>query len=213
MNILNIHPDRPGAEELAKAVRLLREGRVLAFPTETFYGLACDGKNEEAVERLFRVKGRDFRKAVPVIIGDREALEGIAAEVPPEAETLIRAFWPGALTLVLRALPGVSPRLTAGSGKIGVRLSSHPVARELARALGGPVTATSANLAGEKECSTAEDVLLALGDRIDGVIDGGRTPGGLGSTLVDVTVKPPAILRKGAVPEERIAAVLGESLR
>jgi len=211
MEILKIPPCHPVGEGLARALKLLKEGRVLAFPTETFYGLACDGKNEEAVENLFLIKGRSFGKPIPVIIADREALSGIAAQVPRAAEALMGAFWPGPLTLVLKALPGISPRLTAGSGKIGVRLSSHPLARELARGLGGPVTATSANLAGERECSSAAEVLAALGDRIDGVIDGGRTPGGKGSTLVDVTGEPPVILREGVIPPDRIWCILGKS--
>ncbi len=209
MEILKIPPRHPEGEVLDRAVMLLREGLVLAFPTETFYGLACDGNNEKAVARLFEIKGRRFDKPVPVIIGDREALEDLAEEIPREAEKLMDAFWPGPLTLVLKALQTVNPRLTAGSGKIGVRLSSHPLARRLARGLGGPVTATSANRAGEKECSSAVEVLSALGDRIDGLVDGGRTPGGKGSTLVDVTVDPPAILRDGVISADRIWSILG----
>ena len=209
MEILKIPPGHLEGEALDRAVMLLREGRVLAFPTETFYGLACDGKNEKAVARLFEIKGRSFDKPVPVIIGDREALEGLVAEIPWEAEKLMEAFWPGPLTLVLKALPTVNGRLTADSGKIGVRLSSHPLALRLARGFGGPVTATSANRAGEKECSSAVEVLSALGDRIDGLVDGGRTPGGKGSTLVDVTVNPPAILRDGVISADRIWSILG----
>jgi len=209
MEILKIPPRYLEGEPVERAVTLLREGRVLAFPTETFYGLACDGKNEEAVARLFEIKGRRFDKPVPVIIGDREGLEGLVAEIPREAEKLMEVFWPGPLTLVLKALPTVNGRLTAHSGKIGVRLSSHPVARRLARGLGGPVTATSANRAGEKECSSAVEVMSALGDRIDGLVDGGRTPGGKGSTLVDVTVYPPAILRDGVISADRIWSILG----
>ncbi|HPQ61033.1 MAG TPA: L-threonylcarbamoyladenylate synthase [Syntrophales bacterium] len=209
MEILKIPPGYPEGKTLDRAVMLLREGRVLAFPTETFYGLACDGKNEKAVARLFEIKGRRFDKPVPVIIGDRGGLEGLVAEISREAEKLMEAFWPGPLTLVLKALPTVSGRLTAGSGKIGVRLSSHPLALRLARGLGGPVTATSANRAGEKECSSAVEVLSALGDRIDGLVDGGRTPGGKGSTLVDVTVNPPAILRDGVISADRIWSILG----
>ena len=108
-------------------------------------------------------------------------------------------FWPGPLTIVFRAAPSVSPKLTAGSGKIGIRLTSHPIAMAISRRLGGPVTATSANLSGSPECSSAAEVLSQLEVKLDGVVDGGQTPGGKGSTIVDVTVSPMKILREGVI--------------
>ncbi len=113
-------------------------------------------------------------------------------------------FWPGALTIIFKASPDVSHLLTAGTGKIGIRLSSHPVATALAKKLGHPITATSANLSGKHECTSADEVIQGIGDQIDAVIDGGQTPGGSGSTIIDVTTDPPAILREGVIPKYKL---------
>jgi L-threonylcarbamoyladenylate synthase len=196
---LKIDPEKPDAEKLAEAIRILREGGVVAFPTETFYGLGADARNEAAVEKIFRIKGRDFRNPLPLIVANENDLIPLVEEIPAAARMLMKAFWPGPLTLVFRASSSVLPRLTAGTGKIGIRVSSHPVARLLAEGLGGPLTATSANLSGGAECISAEAVMDALGDLLDAVIDGGATPGGKGSTILDVTVSPPRILREGAI--------------
>jgi len=128
----------------------------------------------------------------------------LVAEIPSAAEILMKTFWPGPLTLVFRASPSVLPRLTADTGKIGIRISSHPVARLLAAGIEGPLTATSANLSGAQECSTAQEVIAALGDLPDALIESGPTPGGSGSTILDVTVSPPRILREGAIPGKSI---------
>ncbi len=198
--VLKIDPVNPEPDLLSQAVEILREGGVIAYPTETFYGLGVDAKNENAVARLFAVKGRDFRNPVPVIVGDAGVLPRIAMEIPQTAKELISRFWPGPLTLVLRSAPAVSPRLTAGTGKIGVRVSSHPVARLLAHGLAGPLTSTSANRSGETECVTAREVLDRIGSDLDLIIDGGATPGGKGSTILDITGEAPVVLRHGAVP-------------
>ena len=117
-------------------------------------------------------------------------------------------FWPGGLTLLFHAAPEVSPKLTAGTGKIGIRVSSHPVATSLAGAISGAITSTSANISGSTECSTAEDVMDILGEIIDAIVDGGPTPGGKGSTIVDVTVDPPVTIREGVISEARITETL-----
>jgi len=189
---------------IEKAVRLLRDGGVIAYPTETFYGLAVDGQNEGAIEKIFRVKGRAFRNPIALIIGDEKPLDGLVTAISPIGRLLADTFWPGPLTLVMQAKTTISPRLTAGSGKIGIRVSSHPLAKALAIAFGGAITATSANLSGAPECRTAQEVLDQLKDSIDAIIDGGLTPGGAGSTFVDVTTDPLIILREGAVPAELI---------
>jgi len=208
---LKIDPGEMTGDHLAEAVRILREGGVVAFPTETFYGLGADARNEAAVEKIFRIKGRNFQNPLPVIIADRDPLGALVQDIPAAASVLMRTFWPGPLTLVFRAAPSVSPRLTAGTGKIGVRVSSHPVAGFLAAGLSGPLTATSANPSGGPECSSAEAVSHALGDLPDAVIDGGPTPGGSGSTILDVTVSPPLILREGAIPGSVIMHALEAS--
>jgi len=209
--IIRINPEKPETERIDEAVAILKNGGVIGFPTETFYGLGADARNEVSIGRIFDVKGRDFNNPILVVIGNREDLDSFAQDIPAEAQTLMDRFWPGPLTIVLRARTSVSPGLTAGTGKIGIRLTSHPVARELACKLGGPLTATSANLSGAPECSSASEVLSQLEGKIDGVIDGGRTPGGKGSTIVDATVSPAKVLREGVIPAGLIRDTLARA--
>ncbi len=209
MLVLKIDPGQPDGRAVAEAGEILRGGGVVAFPTETFYALGADARLEAAVERVFRIKGRDFRSPIALIVAHERDLPALVKSIPPAGRILMETFWPGPLTLVLHASPLVLPKLTAGTGKIGVRVSSHPVARLLAGFLTGPLTATSANLSGSPECTSAEAVIDALGEKIDAVVDGGPTPGGLGSTLIDVTSWPPMILRRGAAPVDRIHDLLG----
>ena len=197
---LKIDPGKPDEEKLAEAVRTLLAGGVAAFPTETFYGLGADARNEAAVEKIFRIKGRDFRNPIALIVADEREVVPLVQEIPAAAKILMQTFWPGPLTLIFQAAPSVSSRLTGGTGKIGIRVSSHPIARLLAAGLFGSLTATSANLSGGPECSSADAVIRTLGDLPDVVIDGGPTPGGAGSTILDITVSPPRILREGAIP-------------
>ena len=205
---LKIDPEKPNAENLAEAARILREGGVIAFPTETFYGLGADARNKAAVEKIFRIKGRDFKNPLPLIVADDRDVLPLVEEIPEAAQILMNTFWPGPLTLVFRASSSILPRLTADTGKIGIRVSSHPIAKLLAEGLGGPLTATSANLSGGPECSSADAVIRVLCDLPDAVIDGGETPGGKGSTVLDVTVFPPHILREGAIPGDLILKAL-----
>ena len=205
--IIKIDPGRPEPDRITEAVAILKGGGVIAFPTETFYGLGADAGNERAVKQIFGIKGRDFRNPIPLIIGKKEDLSGLVEDIPALAETLMTRFWPGPLTLVFEASGRVNPGLTAGTGKIGIRISGHPVATALAVGLGGPITATSANLSGKKECSSAGDVLDQIGGRLDGVIDGGLTAGGQGSTILDVTCDPPRILRHGAISAARLHSI------
>ncbi|MDI9571493.1 MAG: L-threonylcarbamoyladenylate synthase [Pseudomonadota bacterium] len=206
---MRINPGKTIAEaELDKAVGLIAAGGVVAFPTETFYGLAADAANEEAIARIFSIKGRDFRHPIALIIADPSDLEALTDEVSDAARILMAAFWPGPLTLLLRAAPRVSLHLTAGGGKIGVRISSHPVAQALASGLGRPITATSANLSGHPECATAEEVRKQFPSASLAILDGGPTPGGKGSTILDTTVAPPLVLREGMISKAAIADIL-----
>jgi len=209
--LIRIDPLNPAEDALGKALAVLRGGGVIAYPTETFYGLGADAGNEEAVEKIYAIKGRTFSKPLPLIIGDRNDLDRYVERIPETARILMADFWPGALTLVFEASRFVLPRLTGGTGKIGIRLSSHPIASRLSGMLSRPVTSTSANLSGEKECSSADDIPEALRDRVDAVIDGGRTPGGLGSTIVDVMTDPPSLLRAGVIPPSLIEDRLGKT--
>ncbi len=205
---LKIDPGDPDEKTIAEAVKILRGGGVVAFPTETFYGLGADARQEAAVEKIFHLKGRNARNPISVIVDNDQAAILLVEEMPPAAHILMQKFWPGPLTMLLRASTAVLPRLTGGTGKIGIRVSSHTIARMLAKRLAGPLTATSANLSGERECSTAEEVLHAFGESLDAVIDGGKTTGGLGSTILDVTVSPPLVRREGVVSRTEIIAAL-----
>ena len=206
--VLEINPLKPQDALIRRAVVVLRAGGVVAFPTETFYGLAVDAMNGGAIERIFAIKGRAFSNPIALIAGDKSGIGALVAEIPAAAQRLMQAFWPGPLTLLFSASPRINPRLTAGTGKIGIRISSHPIAAGLAMRLGGPITATSANLSGAPECSNAAEVLANLGDRVDLVIDGGATPGGKGSTLLDITADPPVCLREGAITRLNIQKAL-----
>ena len=199
-------PDDPAVTE---AVRILRDGGIIAFPTETFYGLGVNARNAAAVDRIFRIKGRDFANPIALICADSADVTPLVQEVPATAQRLMEVFWPGPLTILFPAATTVLPRLTACTGKIGIRVSSHPVARILASGLNSPLTATSANRSGEPECTTEKEVTQALGNTVDAIITGPQTPGGHSSTVLDMTVSTPAVLREGAIPRAEILAVLG----
>jgi L-threonylcarbamoyladenylate synthase len=184
---------------LTAAAAVLRSGGLVAFPTETFYGLAAAALQPAAVRRVFAVKGRPDDKPLLVLVDSLAMAESLAEEIPPPARTLMARHWPGALTLVLRARPHVPVEVTAGSGTVGIRFSAHPVARGLVRALGAPVTAPSANPSGLPPPTAAGAVLVHFRGRIDLVLDGGETAGGPPSTVLDATVDPPSVLRAGAV--------------
>jgi L-threonylcarbamoyladenylate synthase len=189
----------PDPATLARAAGILRDGGLVAFPTETFYGLGASAGDAAAVRRVFHVKGREESKPLLVLVDSVAMAESLAGEVTARARELMARHWPGALTVVVRARADVPRELTAGTGTIGLRLSPHPVARGLVRALGGPITAPSANPAGAAPPTRAADVLAVFGGRIDLVLDGGATTGGPASTVVDVTSDVARVLRQGAV--------------
>jgi L-threonylcarbamoyladenylate synthase len=198
--------DAHNSEEiiLTQAAEILANGGIIAYPTETFYGLGADATNEIAIKKIFAVKGRNFKNPIALIIGQADDIYPLVQDVPQTAKKLMAVFWPGALTIVFSATDIVSPLLTAGSGKIGLRLSSHPGARGLVQKLKRPLTATSANLSGSPECSQASEVAEQIGDKIDAIVDLGDTPGTDGSTIIDVTCDPPVILREGAISRKTI---------
>lgn len=206
---LKVDPKNPDEQALAYVIEILRDGGIVAFPTETFYGLGADARQEAAVEKIFRIKGRGFHSPISVIVDNEREVNRLVEEIPAAAEILMHTFWPGPLTMIFSASPHVSPRLTGGTGKIGIRISSHAVARLLARGLAGPLTATSANRSGGQECSTAEEVISVFGDHLDAVIDSGSSRSRLGSTILDVTVSPPSIIREGVVSRTDILGTPG----
>lgn len=189
------------------ARHIILSGGIVAFPTESFYGLAANASDEDAIGRLFKIKKRRDNMPVLVLIPSLEYLKGYVADVPDVALRLIRNFWPGGLTLLFKAGSEISPLLTAGIGKIGVRISSHPVAAALCRAVGSPITGTSANISGKSGCVTAKEVYESLGIGVDLILDAGQTAGGKGSTILDVTVSPPVIIREGMISREQLQEV------
>lgn len=199
--------DRPGA--LAQAAAVLRAGGLVAFPTDTVYGVGAHALLPDAVARLYTAKVRPEGKAIPLLLADAADIERVSRDLPPLAWRLIAAFWPGALTLVVPRSAWLPDIVTAGGPTVAVRLPDHPTPRALARALGAPLAATSANLSGQAEATTAAEVLAQLEGRIELLLDGGVCAGGVASTVLDLTVHPPAILRAGALdlaPLQRLLA-------
>ena len=207
-----IVPLRPGsadAEEVRTVAAALREGAIAAYPTETFYALGAAAFSKKAVERVYKLKNREAGKALSVIASDLDMVREVAGTLPPGFVALAGEFWPGPLTLVLPAAPAV-PGFVAGPGRtIAVRVPPLAWLRALVRELGEPLTATSANVSGEKELSDPREVEALFRGRIDLLVDGGPAPGGLPSTIVDLSGDRPRVLREGRIPSARIDALLG----
>ena len=208
-NILRIDSDKNLKAAMINTRKVLLSGGIVAFPTESFYGLAVDIENKKAIEKLFTLKARDKNNPILILLPQVEDLKKYVKDVPHTALKLINKFWPGGLTMLFEAAEKISPLLTAGTGKIGIRYSSHVVANELARSINRPVTGTSANLSGSPPCTRAEEVFEYFGMDIDLILDNGPTMGGQGSTILDVTVLPCAVLRKGIIPESDIKSEIG----
>jgi L-threonylcarbamoyladenylate synthase len=201
---LRVEAWAPDPAALEEAVRLIEGGRVVAVPTDTLYGLAADPFQADAVERVFAIKGRSVGRALPLIAADEAQVVSRLGALPPAGERLARRFWPGPLTLLIAAPPALPDPVAGGTGRVGVRVPAHPVARALCRACDRPLTATSANLSGQPASADPLEVMLMLGDRIDLVLDAGRTPGGQPSTIVDVSEPPLRLIRQGAIRWEHI---------
>lgn len=196
-------------EALDKAVKALRAGGLVAFPTDTVYGVGALVFHEPAVEQLYTAKVRDPNKAIPVLLANVRDLNRIAKRVPPAAWQLAGAFWPGALSLVLEKSPLVPDVVTAGGPTVAVRVPDHPLALALIERTGSPLATTSANLSGQPSSVTADEVEAALGELVEVILDGGRCPGGVASTVLDLTVAPPRIVRPGPIRWEDLAPLLG----
>ena len=198
----------PAADPAAtrRAVEVLQRGGLVAFPTDTVYGVGAPVFSGEAVARLYTLKGRPLEKAIAVLIGGLADVASLAETVPAEAERLAAEFWPGALTLVFPKR-AEAPAEVSPHGTIGVRMPDHPVTLALLRA-SGPLATTSANWSGEPSAVSAEMALAALNGKIELVLDGGRSPGNLSSTVLDCTVRPPRVLRQGPISEAAIRAAL-----
>jgi L-threonylcarbamoyladenylate synthase len=207
--ILAVDARRPDPAVIARAAAVLRAGGLVAFPTETVYGLGADALDAGAVARIFAAKGRPARNPLIVHVADTAAARALVSDWPAAADALARHFWPGPLTFVLPKRPDVPAIVTAGGPTVAVRVPAHPVALALLRAAGVPLAAPSANRSNYLSPTAAEHVKRSLGDRVDLILDGGPTTGGLESTVVDLTAQPPRLLRPGLVTPGAIEVVAG----
>jgi L-threonylcarbamoyladenylate synthase len=208
--LLKVNPKDPEQEVIDKAAQVIRRGGLVAFPTETVYGLGADALNPEAVGRIFAAKERPSYDPIIVHIARTGDLALIARDLPPQVDILRRQFWPGPLTLILPRAAALSDRVTAGLDTVAVRMPDHAVALALIRAAETPIAAPSANLFSHVSPTTAQHVLDDLGDRVDVILDGGPTRIGVESTVLDLSGEKPTILRPGGTSRERLQAVLGE---
>ncbi len=208
--IKKIDPVWPEPEIIAEAAAVIKQGGVIAFPTRCLYGLGADAFNPEAVERVIKIKQRPEQNPILVLIDSKKQLESLVMYVPPAADAIMEAFWPGRVTLVFEARNSLLDQLTAQTGKIGVRLPGHPAAFSLVKHIKRPLTGTSANISGQPGCRRPKDLDPTIAWQLDLILDAGTLMGGIGSTVVDVTVTPPRILREGAVSSRDVlSAVAG----
>ena len=207
-NIRKINSQKPEVEIIKEAAGVIKQGGVIVFPTRCLYGLGADAMNPDAVERIIEIKQRPADNAILVLIHSKKQLEMLVEKIPPAANAIMEAFWPGRVTLVFDARDTLPGLLTAQTGKIGVRLACHPVAAAMLRQVKDPVTGTSANLSGRPGCNRLPDMGRQIAGQVDLVLDAGTLQGGIGSTVVDVTEEPPRILREGQVTASQIHRAL-----
>jgi L-threonylcarbamoyladenylate synthase len=203
-----VEAGQPDRHALLRVAAILRDGGVVAYPTDTLYGLAANPASAAAMAQLYRIKGRPVDLAIPLIASGLGQIEAAGGVLDPSSRRLAAAFWPGPLTLVVPAWAQLDARVHAGRGTVAVRVPDHPVARLLAHACGWPITATSANRSGDPAAKDPEGVRVALGGLIDGLIDAGPSPGGTPSTIVDASGTVPVLIRAGAVAWDRVLECL-----
>jgi len=208
--IHKINPENPAAVMIQDAAAVIRKGGVIAFPTRCLYGMGADAFNPEAVGRIFKIKQRNTQNPIMILIDNPARLKHLVTHISVPARILAERFWPGRVTLVFDAGARVPDYLTAGTGKIGIRLAGHPVAAALAGAIQGPVTGTSANISGCSGCHQIGDLMPEVAQQLDLILDAGPLKGGRGSTVVDVTGNFPRVLREGVVSEKEILTMGGK---
>ena len=206
--IVSIDPVNPEPDIIARAGKILQKNGVVIFPAKCLYGIAANALDETAIEKVFQLKQRPLNNPVLVLIPNKTMLADLVTSISKQAYKLMDAFWPGNITLVFEAKKHISRRLTANTGKIGIRFPFHPVAKALVEYVNFPITGTSANLSGQEGCSHINQLSSSMIDQADLVLDAGRLKGGSGSTIVDVTTSPVAILREGEVSISQINKIL-----
>ena len=207
--LLKVSADSPEPRAIERAVQLIRRGEVVGVPTDTFYGLAADPFNLAAVARIYEIKGRPERRALPILVTTMEQCSEFVAELPDAFFKLAERFWPGALTIVVEASSRVPFKVTGGTGRVALRLPNSKVPCAVIAALGPPVTGTSANLSGFAACTDAAQVMKQIGDRLPLILDGGKSEALLASTVVDLRGDTWSILREGPIGEADIREILG----
>lgn len=210
VKIIKVDPKSPARKDLEKAAKLIEKGGLVVYPTETVYGLASDACSDESVARAFEAKSRSLEKPISVAVSSLEMARKVG-KITPEAEILLREFLPGPLSIVVAARSNLSTYLSAGTGKVGIRVPKHPVAQKLIKEFGGPITSTSANISGRRAPTSARAALGQLRDRVDLVIDSGETPIRRPSTVVDVTGEELEVIREGPISAKEIKAALDQN--
>ena len=206
--IIRLDPVRPDSESIIRAGDIIRNNGTVIFPTRCLYGIGAFALNEKAVENVFRIKQRPLNNPILVLIPDESLLKELVKSIPEPAKKLMNAFWPGGLTLVFEARDEIPKLLTAGTGRLGIRVPSHPAAKALVDHLNFPITGTSANLSGQPGCDRVSRLDPSIIEKADLILDAGILKGGIGSTIVDVTVFPVRMIREGEVTQEQIQKAL-----
>jgi L-threonylcarbamoyladenylate synthase len=204
VEVLKISSDAPERHLIEYAATFIRRGRVVAIPTDTFYGLSADPFNLAAVERVFRVKGRPESQALPILVNSMEQAVSLIRDIPDPFLTLAHKFWPGALTLIVEATHRLPLKVTGNTGRVALRWPKSKIANALIESAEGPITGTSANLSGHPSCSSAEQILVQLNDRLPLILDSGDTGGTAASTIVRINGDNWSIAREGAIPNAEI---------
>ncbi len=207
-NIEKVNPDDPQPFLIKKAADIITMGDVISFPTRCLYGLAADAFNTNAVKNIYQIKQRPYANPILVLVKSKEQVDRLVTSVPAAAELIIEKYWPGSVTLIFNASTALPSILTSGTGKIGIRMPAHKVALALCQAVKNPITGTSANLSGHVGCSQISDFEPEMIKSLSLILDAGRLKGGIGSTVIDVTMDHPIILREGEVASKEVLALL-----
>ncbi len=202
--IVNVDPVNPEQETIRTAGKILEQNGLVIFPASCMYGVAANALNNSAIKKVFELKQRPKNNPILVFIPSPKYLKELVKSVPIQAVKLMSAFWPGNITLVFDAKNTVSTLLTAGTGKIGIRLPAHPIAHALSNSIDFPITGTSANLSGQDSATTTRELPQSIIDQADFILNAGTLNGGMGSSIVDVTTTPAAIIREGQIPSDQI---------
>lgn len=202
--ILRINPKVPEPEEIAKAAQCILDGEVIAYPTETIYGLGADVFNRKAVKKIYDLKARDYGLPISILVASIEMLQELVTVIPERVKVLMRRYWPGPLTILFEVNPSFPKSLVTNTGKVGVRISSHPIVSALVGRVGRPITTTSANLSGFPPSLHVKHLQKYFGEKLKCVIDGGECEPSRGSTVVDMTEETMRIIREGAIPAEAV---------